>query len=66
MQFDLVSLETVSERTAPVVEVSAVMGEGDALPHSFGARNRAELDRVISELERTAAVLRAWRAYLPG
>jgi hypothetical protein len=37
-----------------------------ALPESFDARNASELDRVISELERSMTVLRVWRAYLPG
>jgi hypothetical protein len=58
MTFTLVSFDSPSDRTAPILEVSA---DTD----SCHARTRRELDQVVGELQRTIAQLSAWREFLP-
>lgn len=66
VQFDLVAFEDEWERTAPVLEVSALQEGGEPTsPASFDVGDTAGLDRVVRELERTVEQLRAWRRYLP-
>ncbi|WP_435888867.1 DUF6907 domain-containing protein [Streptomyces niveus] len=63
--FNLVSYENPQEgRRGPVLELAFDLGEGH--PADYEAAHRGEVDDLIDQLERAAAVLRQWRTAIPA